>query len=453
MRIRLSIPLFTKEIALSTGASLHGDEKIITHLTTNSKEVEAGDMFIALQGQKFDGEEFVSEALARGGTVMSTKNDAAIQVSDTRDALLCLAAYYADRLPRLKHKIAITGSVGKTTTKEFLKLLVSQKHLVHANKGNCNNEIGMPLTVLSAPEDCEVLICEMGMNHKGEISRMSKALRPTAAIITNIGRAHIGNLGSKEAIAEAKMEILDGMSNEAVVVPYREELLNKIKHKITFSIESRSADFLITDAPESQVAIYKRGAEILTTKFDIFEQHIRNCLIAGIAISDYIGLSGDDINRGVLQISRDNLRQNTLYIQNRYFYTDYYNASPESIYAALQSVLETQGYEEKSLILGDILELGASEKSICEEIGARLAHSGICNLYLFGRMAKSIKSAAHSGGFPLERIFINSDLSRPEITVSQVIKNSRPGALILMKASRGVALERVIECLNEDNTR
>ena len=110
-----------------------------------------------------------------------------------------------------------------------------------------------------------------------------------------------------------------------------------------------------------------------------------------------------------------------------------------------------EGYEEKSLILGDILELGESEKSICEEIGARVARSEIRNLYLFGRMAKAIKSAAHKSGFPLERIFTNSDLSRPEITASQVIKSSSHGALILMKASRAVALERVIECLNEDN--
>ena len=194
MRIKLGIPLTLREIREAIGTPLQiAPDATIKYISTDTRDLCEGDLFIALKGDRYDGEDFTDLAKSKGAYVMSRTSGFDISAPDTRDALIFLCSYYINNIRKKKYKIAISGSVGKTTTKELCKILLGTKYKVHATEGNLNNEIGMPLTVLSAPEDTEVIICEMGMNHKGEISKMSKAFQPDLAVITIIGHAHIGN--------------------------------------------------------------------------------------------------------------------------------------------------------------------------------------------------------------------------------------------------------------------
>lgn len=450
MRIELSVPLSTSEIIEATGAkSRDVNEQIITHISTDSREVMPDDLFVAIKGNNFDGEDYVDTALNRGATPLSTRaKDGVIVVSDTRAALLSLASYYIKKLPYIIYKIAITGSVGKTTTKEFLKVLLSEKYKTHASAGNLNNEIGMPLSVLSAPKDSEVIICEMGMNHTGEISKMAKALEPDIALITNVGTAHIGNLGSRENIARAKLEVLDGMKKGVLIVPSGEPLLRASSPKYTLSIDDKSADFHLSNE-DGDIVFYKNKTRVFARKFAFSDEHLLYCLCAAISISALCNLDDEHLNRGISLISHENIRQKIISRQNIDFFVDCYNASEESVLAALKSLFALSGYDKKSAVLGDILELGEHSRNIHYRIGERICDYNLRRLYLFGKESASIRDGAIKGGFPLENIFYNSDATRPDITASQIKENSASGEIILLKGSRGMRLERILDLFDE----
>ena len=222
MRIILSVPLTLSEIAenaLST--HIFKGNVTVNAIVTNSKKASPGDLYIPLMGEKHNGEDYTEEARSRGAYILSSRDcNADIKTDDTTLSLLKIASYYKSKLRSLKKIIAITGSVGKTTTKNVLAKMVGAKYITHATKENFNNYIGLSYTLLSAPIDTEIIIAEIGMNHLGEISLMSKILNPDISVITNIGTSHIGNLGSRDMIAKAKLEITDGMKIINLVVPY-----------------------------------------------------------------------------------------------------------------------------------------------------------------------------------------------------------------------------------------
>ena len=276
MRIDLGTPMTLEEIAYATGGN-HKQNAIIKSITTDSREVEEGDLFIAIKGDKFDGADYVSEVKKRGGFVLaSVPLYSDILHPNGADALLSLATYYIKTLPYLLYKIGITGSVGKTTTKEFLKIMLSDRYITHASKGNFNNQIGMPMSILSAEKNTQVLLMEMGMNHPGEISNLSRCLRPDIGIITNIGTAHIGNLGCRENIAKAKLEITDGMNDGILFTPADEPLLRCEKKCVKFSLTNKNADYFIESSKENTVFIFKSGRLYANAKFNILGEHNLN---------------------------------------------------------------------------------------------------------------------------------------------------------------------------------
>ena len=247
MRIKLGIPLELSEVVEATRGRLNEKchKSKIKFLSTDTRELEPGDLFVALRGERYDGNDFIKYAKERGAITLGDDISADILTKFGNASLLFLASYFKNKLKRLKYTIAITGSVGKTTTKEFTKILLSTQYSVHSTPQNYNNLIGMPLTLLSAPADTEILILEMGMNRLGEISQMSKCAKPDIALITNIGTAHIGNLGSKENISKAKKEIFDGMTDGEKIIPYGEELLSNIENATYFSTVYEDADVFI----------------------------------------------------------------------------------------------------------------------------------------------------------------------------------------------------------------
>ena len=450
MRINLGTPMTLWHIARVVGGRINSPRNaVIKSIVTDSRELEPGDLFIALKGANFDGEDFTNQVEKLGGfSLCKTNNSIGIIHENPLVALLALAEYYIQTLPIILYNIGITGSVGKSTTKEFLKILLSGRYKVHSSEGNHNNEIGMPLSILSAPRNSQILLMEMGMNHTGEIARLSSCLHPDIALITNIGTAHIGNLGSREAIAKAKLEIAAGMNKGTLFVPHDEPLLD-VKSKVTFSTENLKADYYLYATNEKSIQIFKDGKLYCQAEFYPAGEHNKKCLISAAAIAIKLGISSDELAYRISTISDINTRQSAIFLKNRYFYTDYYNASRESVFALIKWANEIAPGNKKSLVLGDILELGGISEKIHFEIGSAISSDDFNNLFLFGEMSKTIATAAIYYGFPKEHIFINTDLSNPTITANQILKHSHINNPIFMKASRGVRLERVLNSLKE----
>ena len=452
MRIKLSKPLPLSDIAsLVNGRLIQSKNAIIKFISINSKITEPKDLFIPIKGQIYDGENFAQELKEKGCFILGENIDTAdILVADTKRSLLDLANAFNKNLPYILYRIGITGSVGKSTTKDFLSILLSEKYKVHKNDGNKNNDIGMPLTLLSAPEESQILISEMGMNHMGEIKKLSECLMPNLGIITNIGRAHIGNLGSRENIANAKLEILCGMKSGKLIIPYDEPLLSCVKEKNTFSTSTKEADFYIEEGKGNEVFIYQNQKLICNASFGLSEKHFKNCLIAACAIAINCGLSCDELVSGISKISRENLRQFDICRENILFCADYYNSSPESVAASIEGVQKRYPNQKKSLLLGDMLELGNESDAIHQEVGANIPRGVFDKLFLFGSHAQQIGIGALGKSFGVEKIFLNTNITQPEITARQIRENCDAGEIILMKASRGVHLERVLDLFSKD---
>lgn len=450
MRIDLGRPMTLEEIALATGGSHPHQNAVIRSITTDSREAKRGDLFIAIKGDKFDGANFASEVKKTRGFVLSNNplySD--ILHQNSNDALLSLANHYIKTLPYILYKIGITGSVGKTTTKEFLKALVSQRYKTHASEGNFNSQIGMPMSVLSAAEDTQVLIMEMGMNHPGEIARLSRCLMPDISIITNIGTAHIGNLGSRENIAKAKLEITIGMNNGKLFIPADEPLLSQEKNTVRFSLTDNSADCFIKQKANGSISVYKSGALYTNANYCIPGKNNLKCLLPAVSVAIELGITPAELSKRISTIAEDFTRQKLICRENLYFYTDFYNASRESVLSFVAEAYETKTDGKKSLLLGDILELGSMSNDIHYEIGKEISHSTFSNLFLFGNYTSFVRLGAIEGGFPPDRIFVNTDTSDPLLSAMQIRQNCNAGDMIFMKASRGLRLERILDCFTQ----
>ena len=447
MRVKLGIPLSLQQIAKDCGGEIRRTENLlITHISTDSREINNSDLFIAISGNRYNGANFIDQAKQGGALILSSNEDKSdIFHQNTRQALLNLAANYIGYLPYLLYKIGITGSVGKTTTKEFLKKILSQKYSTHASEGNFNNEIGMPMSVLSAPIETEILVMEMGMSGPGEISLMSKCLAPDLGIITNIGSAHIGLLGSRENIAKAKMELSHGIKNGKIIVLKDEELLSKLENKITCSTTDITADYCIKRTSNSKVNIYVNGQEYCTSNFALHEDHHLKCLASAVSATLLCGITEEQLGQGISSISLDNTRQTLFSAENLIFHNDCYNASLESMIAAIKEFVLSTPEGKRSLLLGDVLETGNMREAIHNEIGECVSGSNINYLFLFGPNAFEIANGAIKFGFPDERISIISDISKTS-DMADLIKRLCPtGEHILVKASRAIGLERILE--------
>ncbi len=453
MRIKLDIPLRLSEIVKAVSGNIEASffDVDINFITTDSRKVCNGDLFIAFNGRHFNGNEFVFEAVRYGAIALSTVQiEHGVTVNDTEEAFLNIAKLYKSKLSKLKCTVAITGSVGKSTTKDFLKLIAAKNFNVCATIENYNNSLGACISVLSSRSDTEILILEMGMNHSGEISKLSKAFNPDLAIITNIGTSHIGHLGSREAIASAKLEILDGMTNCELIVPYGEPLLSSIG-KYSFSVKDRRSDFYLSENYGS-ISFYNGDRWILDSSFSLKEKHLLNCLAAAVTAALLIGVPVGLISKAVTEIGRDSVRQCFRKIGSFTLYEDLYNASLESISAALEYLHDALGYGKRSAFIGSVLELGERAESIHREIGKRASEYSLKMLYFFGDYAEEMKIGACLGGFSEDKIITFPDRSSHAAAAEQIIKHTETNELILIKGSRAMELEKIrIELLKRNH--
>ena len=418
------------------------DNAIIEYITTDSREVFPSDLFISLVDCEISAEDHMNEARAKGAFALRSRGSIASELSPLEK----IAGYYREAHPRLKEIIAITGSAGKTTTKRFTEALLSSAYATHATVGNLNNEIGMPLTILEAPTDTEVLILEMGMNNPSEISRLSRTAKPSIGAITSIGSAHIGKLGSKEAIAKAKLEIVDGIIDGGCLITRKTDYLKpnpgKNINEYTYSYDKEDADACLTPADSGNYIFTINGRTVSLSFFSDTPQILEDLALA-LSIAYHAGLSPEAMGEAVKHIDEIMLRYSISKIGDTTLIDDAYNSSLDSVKAAL-AVLSREECAIRSALVGDILEAGEFSEEIHYILGCMLAES-VRKLYIVGKMSAWVKRGAIDSGLSAKSIFIIKRSDNISSIVGEVHSLVEKGECILIKASHGIGLYKFKE--------
>ena len=440
------------------------------YVCTDSREASEGALFVALGGERVDGHDYISAAVAGGnGCVLCERlpetgkgKYVAVVVDDSLRAVGELAKAY-DR--RLNHrKVAITGSVGKTTTKEFVAAVLAEGYRVHKTEGNYNSTLGMPLSLLSLQDDTQVSVLEMGMSGFGEIEYMSRIAEPDIAMVTNIGSSHMEYLGSRENICHAKMEIVKGLKTGGTLLLNGDEPL--LRAYLTPGVQPV---FVGIDSPcDFQATNIRQG--LGRTVFDVCYdgKTVQNVVIptmgkhnvyaALFAYATGVRMNMDDqtIINGLNHYRPVGMRQNIYELGSITVIEDCYNASPESMKAAigvLQSLASQKKAGRMAAVLGDMYELGENGERFHEEVGLHFAKEGGSLLYTFGESAEQIAVGAILGGVLPEDVYRNGNTRAPELTGEMLLHSLRAGDTLLVKASRGAAAERILNYLKEHRDR
>jgi len=432
-----------------SGRLIYGSADIaVTSVSTDSRTVDAGTLYIPIKGENFDGHSFICDVSKHGvsGYLCSDGqicegSGFAIMVEDTRKALLKLASYYRSlfNIP----VVGLTGSVGKTTTKEFVASVLSRGFNTLATKGNFNNDIGVPLTLFGLDQKHEAAVIEMGMSNFGEIEVLSMCARPDVAIITNIGTSHIEFLGSREGILKAKTEIFKGLSDEGKVIlngddPYLWGIKGSIKYDVLyFGIENKECDLVATDIiSDEHGSLFKcEGKEYRINP--VGSHNIYNAL-AAIATGKILDLSYEKIYAGLKAFVPGGIRQNIVQCKGYKVINDCYNSSPQSVKAAL-GVLDTVSAKRRIAVLGSIGELGEKSKELHSDVGLYVSQSKADILITVGDDAKYIAQNANCN----EIHSFDTAEEAIELLDRIVAKNDA----ILVKASRFMKFEVISEFL------
>ena len=376
-----------------------------------------------------------------------------LNVKDTLRALGDIARGYLERVAP-KTVAAVTGSVGKTTTKEYLSALLSVKYKTHKTSGNFNNLIGLPLTVLSMPADTEALVLEMGMSARGEIMRLAEIARPNVAIITVIGSSHIEHLGSRENICLAKCEVLAHLREGGkLYIPYGEPLLEARVGGIDTSRVSLGhadrcrvyAEKITEEGVCTTADVVIDGKTISALTFPTLGRHcLADALLAVAAAAD-LGFDESEIRAGLLGYRPAGMRQRIREVGKITLIEDCYNASPESMRASLDVLRDFKAEGKRAALLGDMYELGERSAELHREIG-HYAASRCELLFTLGRSSAEIARGAEEAGLARERIFVFDDISLYRECGRCIAERLGSGDVLLAKASRATAAERAIEC-------
>lgn len=442
------------------GTLLSGSEDAdISVITTDSRKVSDGALFIPLVGDKFDGHEFIKAAFDMGASAVLTHRDTdllidktIIRVDDTLKALGDIASYYKKKYS--VPTVAVTGSVGKTTTKDMLYAALSTKYKTLKTPNNFNNEIGVPITIFMLEHEHECAVIEMGMNHFGEIERLARMGQPDAAVITNIGMSHIENLGSQEGIFKAKMEITKGFTeNNTLIVNGDDKFLSKTKGMgeykvIYYGIDNPENDVFAKDIINKGL----KGIEF-TVVADGNEYHVEvtqpgihnvyNAL-AAICVGREFGVKTEDSIIGIKNCEYTSGRLEVEEINGMQIINDSYNASPDSIKAAL-GVLKLATMPRKIAILGDVLEMGDYARDAHYKLGKSVADNNIDMLITAGENAAYIAEGAKDCGMENVAAFPKT------LDICNHVKNIvRAGDAVLIKASHGMHFEDVYNSIKEN---
>ncbi|MEE1279431.1 MAG: UDP-N-acetylmuramoyl-tripeptide--D-alanyl-D-alanine ligase [Oscillospiraceae bacterium] len=427
----------------------------ITSVTTDTRDVKEKSLFVALKGESFDGHDFAIDAIKKGAACVLSQRPAEsfsekipiIQVESTYKALLDFAKGYRDMLSPVV--VGVTGSVGKTTTKDMIAAVLSQGMQTAKTQGNLNNHIGVPKTIFSLKESDRAAVVEMGMNHAGEISVLTQVARPDVAVITNIGISHLEFLKTRENILKAKLEILEGMEEDApVIINADNDILGAItelgkRRIVRCSCEGTNADICAKNIFEgtegSRFEIWVNGKPHINAYLPAIGRHnVGNALLAA-AVGIEAGLSPEQIAAGLAAYVPSGMRQKVTKLCDMTFIEDCYNASPTSMSASL-SVLRSLSEGRAVAVLGDMLELGDITKSAHLEIGNEAAEK--CDfLVCCGKHSALMAKAATEKG--IKTAFFETR----EETVDFLLKELKKGDCVLFKASLSMQFEKIISAL------
>jgi UDP-N-acetylmuramoyl-tripeptide--D-alanyl-D-alanine ligase len=429
-------------------------ETIISRVSTDSRTLQPGDLFVPLRGENFDGHRFVAQASERGATGAMVEESwsgasptefALIRVPNTLVAYQTLAANYRQSLS-LK-VIAITGSNGKTSTKDFVAATLARRFGVTKTEGNFNNHVGLPQTMLAANSGDEIAVWEIGMNHPGEIAALAKLAAPDAAIITNVGLAHIEFMGSRDAIAAEKGALAEAVGEGGTVIlnaddPFSASIAQRTRAKIVFAgVEHgsvRATD--LRQSPTGCEFTILEGAHRCRAQLPVPGIHmVQNAMLA-IAAGREFGLSLEECAAGLATTPLTKARLQIKEINGIQFIDDSYNANPDSMKAALRTLIELDADGRRIAVLGEMGELGKESDQGHREVGEAAAALGVDELIAVGATGAAIARAAKKAGLEKSR-----SVDSPEEAAEFLAENASPGDLILVKGSRSARMERVLE--------
>ena len=429
------------------------DSQPIGLVTTDSREVCPGCIFVAFPGERFDGHDFAAKALEEGAAYVVLNHpvggvpaERAVISPDSYHAMMVMGANYRSQFhPKV---VGVTGSVGKTTTKQMTYAAIAGFGNTIKTEGNQNNELGLPRTMFRIGKETQYAVVEMGMSHAGEIERLSKCARPDVGIITCIGVSHIGNLGSQENICKAKLEICAGLPEGAPLVlngddPFlRKAVLPDHVRPVWFSLGDENADVCALSIQQDEKGMsfvledHEEGTFLV--KIPAMGRHNVANALAAYCAATRLGLNARRVIAGLADFEQTGMRQKVVHVRGVDVIEDCYNANPDSMKAAL-AMFREYPCKRRFALLGDMLELGDISRAAHEEVGRQAVENKVDYLVTYGKQAKRIAVVAAAKGLPT----LHADTYAQ--AAETLLNKMQPGDALLVKASRGMALEKVLE--------
>lgn len=433
----------------------HVEDILLTGISIDSRTVKTGDLFIPFRGEQVNGHRYVEKAIEQGAAAALWMEDEPnpptylplVFVKDPEKALQDMARTYRNELTC--KVIGITGSNGKTSTKDLTSGVLSPYYKVRKTEGNFNNELGLPLTILSIEDDTEFAILEMGMSGFGEISFLSTLAKPDYVVITSIGEAHLQDLGSREGIAQAKFEIIDGLHQDGKLFYDGDEPLlqqqiarHSFSNAVSFGYE-KTSDLVLESITSGDEGSKFNVSGILNGEFTIpvYGAHQVKNTLAVLLLAHEIGLSADAIRDALLHTKLTDMRMQPIVTKDgALFINDAYNAAPSSMRAALQFMTDTKLRSKKWLVLGDMLELGENERRYHEELASIIVQMELEGVLLYGPRMKWLYDELKTQHSRSKLVWSEREYAPLVDELRAVGKDS----LVLLKGSRGMALENIL---------
>lgn len=466
MKIKLGLEQMSMlDVGIFCGGVIHGDKSTkFSYVCTDSREADKDTLFVATRGERVDGHTFIKSAQDLGCTCFLCEyipddvreNSSFCVVENSLGGFSCLAKGYKN--DSKTEIIAITGSTGKTTTKTFTSLVLSEAGEVYSTKGNFNSVIGMPMSLMEMSGDVSRAVIEMGMSGFSEIHSMSVTARPKIAVITNIGSSHLEYLKTRENIAKAKYEIADGLRKGGTLLLNGDEPLlrdiadrTQAEYSVKYVSLEGNGDYLVQNVllskDGSRFDFTGDGVSIKDIFLPAIGMHVVFDAAFAVAVGVLCGLDGEQIKRGLAKYVPDAYRQRIYTHNGITIISDCYNAAPESVKGAL-SILSRLECERKIAVLGDMKELGEDSAQMHRTVGEFAAACGVDMLFLMGELAHNISLGAEDGGIKPDNIFLDRTNDHA-LFAENIKKKLRCGDVVLFKASRSMKFEKIIEKITE----
>ncbi|OFX74285.1 MAG: hypothetical protein A2X12_06655 [Bacteroidetes bacterium GWE2_29_8] len=429
---------------MKTIQEIHNLYTIHNIITTDSRNVQKGAIYFALKGENFDGNEFIQSALDNGASYaisdnkkLENQNEKIIIVENVLQTLQELAKFHRQNLKI--PVIGITGTNGKTTTKELIKTVLEKQYNVFATKGNLNNHIGVPISILSITKETQIAIIEMGANHKGEIAQLSKIAQPNYGIITNIGKAHLEGFGSFDGVVKTKKELYDYIKkqNGTIFVNHSDKLLLKMasnNNSIYYNDDNLLFENL-TINPYLNFYVKINKSSTINIKSKIIGRYNIDNMLAAIAIGKYFKINNKNIKLALTNFTPNNNRSQLIQSNSNSIIMDAYNANPSSMNVAIDNFNDINS-NNKIIILGDMLELGENSDAEHKTICTKLNNMNFNKIILVGNLFKKNSTYPHFLTF-------NNTIEATEYIKKNPINN----AYVLLKGSRKIQLEELIKII------